>query len=590
MKIHILPPEVADQIAAGEVVERPASVVKELIENALDAGAMNIEVWIEDGGKKLIEVRDNGSGMSADDAEKCVLRHATSKISSIDDVFSIRSYGFRGEALAAVSAVSDFELITMKEGDDSGTCITVECGKLHETKPAAANTGSVFRVRNLFKPTPVRLEHLKNSGTEFSSTKRVFESFALTNPEVGFKLHRDGKNVLDFAPGDKLDRVARVLNEDGAGLLPIEFNGSLVKMNGWVLKPALCSTQKKSQLLWVNGRNIEDHKLVWAVREAYKQTAGIENHMHPKFAIWIEVDPLFVDVNVHPRKTEVKFSDPGDVWSALRQAVSTTLGKDGNASFTSPGAVARFDKVPSVTPPSYSRPNSGFSGESKNSAQNFSKELFSAPSRSFGQMSEGREMVADIEEDKPIGKLRLIGQLANRYILAEGEDGGLWMFDQHALHERQRFESFWHDRDKLVKQKQKLLIAHELNLDEEQKGILFEAKNVLNELGFEIDNGFNVLALPSVLSEENLDEVVANMCEWLEGDQVGEHATDKVLRKLLEYKSCRGSVMFGDKMEREEMQKLLDDFETTTWRDLCPHGRPNHIFWSLDEIGKNFHR
>lgn len=596
MKIHILPPEVADQIAAGEVVERPASVVKEMIENSLDADATHIEVWIEDGGKKLIEVRDNGHGMSPQDAEKCVMRHATSKISSIDDVFAIRSYGFRGEALAAISAVSDFELVTKRKEDSSGTCVTVDCGTMHEAKPAAANNGTTFRVRNLFRPTPARLAHLKNSGTEMSYIKKEVEAFALANPGVSFKLYRDGKSVLDFSAGQKIDRVAQVLSEEKKDLLEVNLDVQAVKISGWILHPSHCSTQKKSQLLWVNGRHIDDHKLAWAVREAYKQTAGIENHIHPKFALWLELDPLLVDVNVHPRKTEVKFSEPGDVWSAVRRAVVQSLGIAGNAQFDTPRAVARFDNISKATPPSsYSGANK-FSSSPRSAAQNFSKQLFGAPAQkpSFSEMHEARSVThaPDVvnKSDELVGALRLIGQLANRYILAEGADGGLWMFDQHALHERQRFEKFWNEREKLAEGRQVLLIPHVTNLDEGQVEILENTKESLFELGFELDGDLNVVAIPSILSEENIDGLIAEMLEWLEGEMVGEHATDKILRKMLEYKSCRGSVMFGDKMEREEMQKLLDDFEHTTWRDLCPHGRPNHVFWSLDEIGKNFHR
>ncbi len=595
MKIHILPPEVADQIAAGEVVERPASVVKEMVENALDAGAGKIEVWIEDGGKKLIEVRDNGCGMSAEDAEKCVMRHATSKISSIDDVFAIRSYGFRGEALAAISAVSDFELVTKRQEDASGTSVTVTCGTMHEAKPAAANEGTIFRVANLFRPTPARLAHLKNSGTEMTAIKKEVEAFAMANPNVDFQLYRDGKSVVNFPAGEQIERVAQVLGEDKRNLLAVELNVSDVKISGWTIKPAYCSTQKKSQLLWVNGRHIEDHKLAWAVREAYKQTAGVENHMHPKFALWLELDPLLVDVNVHPRKTEVKFAEPGAIWSAVRRSIVQPLGEAGNAAFTSPQAVARFDKVPSSTPPSSSYSGNSYGGRpGKSSAPNFSKALFAAPTTSFNQMHEERSVTHSEGEinqpDELVGKLRLIGQLANRYILAEGENAGLWMFDQHALHERQRFEKLWAEKDKLAEGRQKLLLPHETNLDEDQQEVLSGARENLAELGFELDEEMKVVAIPSILSEENIDGLLAEMVEWLEGEQVGEHATDKVLRKMLEYKSCRGSVMFGDKMLPEEMQKLLDDFEHTTWRDLCPHGRPNHMFWSIDEIGKNFHR
>ena len=586
MKIHILPPEVADQIAAGEVVERPASVVKEMMENSIDAGATQIDVFIEEGGKKLIEVRDNGTGMAPEDAEKCVLRHATSKISTIDDVFAIRSFGFRGEALSAISAISDFEIVTKQEKDNAGTCVKVEAGKMISTEPAPANNGTIFRVKNLFYPVPARLAHLKNSGVEMSAIRREFESFALTHPHIGFNLSRDEKIVLDFPIGEQFDRVAKILGEDTSTLIKVEGNLPAAKISGWVLQPGRCGTSKKSQLLWVNGRRIDDYKLAWAIREAYHQTAGIEKHLFPKFALWIELDPLLVDVNVHPRKTEVKFSEPGDMWSAIKNTVTTGLQRSERNSLSAEGSVAQFSPT-NVPTPSYPR-NSSFAGQRKNTA-NFSRELFTQP-KSFSSLhSERNQSIENIPEAEPSGKLQLVGQVARKYILAEA-DNGLWIFDQHALHERQRFEIFWQDREKLVKEKQTLLVPHAPQLDDEQHDILLEKRETLHALGFELDENLNILAIPSLFTEKDLDALLADLAEWMGNEQVGEHTNDKLLRKMLEYKACRGSVMFGDSMQREEMQKLLDDFQTTQWRNLCPHGRPNHVFWSFEDLDRKFHR
>ena len=352
MKIHILPSEVANQIAAGEVVERPASVVKELIENAIDAEATQIDIFIEDEGKKLIEIRDNGTGMTPEDAEKCILRHATSKIHTINDVFTIQSFGFRGEALAAISAISDFEIITKQANDSAGTCVEVSAGKLISTHSAPANKGSIFRIKDLFKPVPARLAHLKNSGIDMTAIRREVESFALTYPHIGFTLFREGKEVSNFPAGKQFDRVIKILGEESNTLLEIEGNFPNVKIHGWVLQPGRCGTNKKSQLLWVNGRHIEDHKLAWAIREAYHQTAGIEKHLVPKFAIWIDIDPILVDVNVHPRKTEVKFSEPGEVWKAIKDTVSAGLRRAERDSLTS-NPVAQFSQNASFSKQSF---------------------------------------------------------------------------------------------------------------------------------------------------------------------------------------------------------------------------------------------
>ncbi len=579
MKIHILPQSVADQIAAGEVVERPASVVKELVENAIDAEATQIDIFIEDGGKQLIEIRDNGLGMNSEDAQKCVLRHATSKIQTIDDIFSIHSFGFRGEALAAISAISHFEIITKQKTDLNGTSVKVDAGKLISTQGAPANDGSIFRIKDLFYPVPARLAHLKQSGTEMTAIRREVESFALSNPQVGFKLFRDGKPVLDFPVGDQFERVTQVLSEESNTLLEVEGNFPAVKIHGWVLQPGRCGTSKKSQLLWVNGRHIEDHKLAWAVREAYHQTAGIEKHLFPKFALWIEVDPILVDVNVHPRKTEVKFSEPGDVWKAVKDTVSAGLRREEHAALKSGGA-AQFSQS------SFARPS--ISTTQKQDTKNFSQELFRTP-KSFHALHAERSHTVEQPKTEPIGKLKLVGQVANKYILAQGETG-LWIFDQHALHERQRFEMFWKDREKLIQEKQTLLLPHFPKLDDEQRNCLLEHRMILHDLGFELDEKLNVLAIPSLFTEKDLDALLAELAEWIENEQVGEHSGDKLLRKLLEYKACRGAVMFGDPMRPEEMQKLLDDFETTQWRNLCPHGRPNHVFWSFEDLDREFHR
>jgi len=586
MKIHILTPDVADQIAAGEVVERPASVVKEMMENAIDANATQIDVFIKDGGKELIEVRDNGTGMAPEDAEKCVLRHATSKISTIDDVFSIQSFGFRGEALSAISAISNFEIVTKQEKDDAGTCVKVDAGKMISNSPAPANNGTIFRVKNLFFPVPVRLAHLKNSGTEMSAIRREFESFALTHPHIGFKLFRDETVVLDFPVGKQFDRVSKILGEDPSALIEVEGNLPAAKIHGWVLQPGRCGTSKKSQLLWVNGRHIDDHKLAWAIREAYHQTAGIEKHLCPKFVLWIELDPLLVDVNVHPRKTEVKFSEPSDIWSAIKNTVTSGLQRSERSSLSAGGTVAQFteNQTPHRTS-SFRSPS--FSGGQKRSAANFSRELFTQP-KSFSDLHSERSGAIE-EEPTPVGKLQLVGQVAKKYILAEAENG-LWVFDQHALHERQRFEMFWKDRETLLKEKQTLLVPHAPQLDEEQRDLLLKERDTLNTLGFELDENLNVIAIPSLFTEKDLDMLLTDLSEWIKDEQIGEHTNDKLLRKILEYKACRGSVMFGDAMQPEEMQKLLDDFETTQWRNLCPHGRPNHVFWSFEGLDREFHR
>ncbi|MCF7846882.1 MAG: DNA mismatch repair endonuclease MutL [Candidatus Gracilibacteria bacterium] len=576
MKIHILPSEVSDQIAAGEVVERPSSVVKELVENAIDAGATDISVRFEQGGKTLLEVADNGTGMTPEDAEKSILRHATSKIASIDDIFSIRSFGFRGEALAAISSVSDFTLVTREKSFDAGTKLSLSAGKNLKISPAPANIGTTVTVRNLFSPTPARLAHLKTDATESAAIVREVESFALSYPQISFRVERDRKEIRSFPPEDSKARAAQILKEPVEQLLEVSQKIGDVQITGFVSQPGACVSQKKFQWISVNGRRIEDWRIAHAVREAYQQSAGIEKHLHPKFTLSLTLDPILVDVNVHPRKLEVKFSEPGEIWRAVKNATMFALSKT-NASFSQtralePGLKSHHSQTASPSPKHWRPPTAPRAFDF--SRQNFERDLSFSPEETTSEIA---------------GELKLIGQVAQKYVVAE-DARGVWFFDQHALHERERFERFWNEREKLLQSRQKLLLPHELKLDETEAEQIAAHLNELETLGFSVSEKLVVTEIPSLLAEENLDEVFADFVEFFATEKVREHFTEKLLRKMLEYKSCRGAVMFGDRLEREEMQRLLDDFARTQWRNLCPHGRPNHWFVPFEELDQKFHR
>jgi DNA mismatch repair protein MutL len=574
MSIQILPQKVADQIAAGEVVERPASVVKELVENSLDARAESVDVYIGDGGKTLIEVRDDGLGMSREDAEKCVLRHATSKIKTIDDLFSIRSFGFRGEALAAISAVSKFELITQTESDETGT--SVKCSGEDEPKisDASSNIGTLIRVQDLFYTTPARLAYLKTEETEYRAIVKEITNFALSKHDVSFKLFKDGKPTLDYpATQSEQARVEQVLKSLSTDLLPVSGKLAQNELTGFVCRPGMCAKSKNHQYLFVNGRRIEDFKLNYAVREAFLQSAGIEKHLHPVFVLFLETDPLLVDVNVHPRKLEVKFSEPREIFSLIKNSVTTALQKSGTNQAFAP-RTPQFSKPTSAS--SMSAPKLNFSDQ--NAGRNFNVPSFT------------KETEVKPEINSP---LTLIGQVENKYIVAQSGEG-VFFFDQHALHERQRFETFWDEYKKKKTQVQKLLTPQIFTFTEDEISLLHENRDEIVKLGFAIsfpaDNEVGVSEVPAMFSEKDLEQVLQDIMKYLGEDQVGEHVQDLLMRKLLEYKACRGSVMFGDPMKPVEMQKLLNDFETTQWRNLCPHGRPNHWFIPFGELDGKFHR
>ncbi len=607
MPIQILPPEISDQIAAGEVVERPSSVIKELVENAIDAGATNIEIYIERGGKKLIEVRDDGRGMSESDAEKCILRHATSKIQKIDDLFSIQSFGFRGEALAAISAVSNFELLTKVEDVDSGTKITVSAGKMEEKSAASANVGTQIKVQDLFFPTPARLQYLKTEETEYRAILREVVSFALSHPEVGFKLSRDEKLGLDLPPVfDQKVRIQKILKYGSEDLLSVKLEEQGMMITGYVCRPDKCAKTKNHQYLFVNGRRIEDFRLAYAIREAYQRSCGIEKHLHPVFVLFLTLDPILVDVNVHPRKLEVKFSEPGDVFSAVKKGVTISLeqGSEGVNKFS-------FDagaKNPSPRQAGELPLTKGALGQKGGGAVNdFNQSMFGGR---FSERNERREQLTENKEqnlklqitnnekrnpnneERSQTEMKLIGQLANKYILAESGDG-FFVFDQHALHERQRFERLCADAEQQRVEVQKLLLPESLAFSPTEYSALWENKAELEALGFVLNFSepvVEIVAVPVLLVGENFRALFEDFVYYFENEKVGEHQMEKLLREVLERKSCRGSVMFGDPMTREAMQQLLDDFNSTKWKLLCPHGRPNHVFMGFEELDRMFHR
>ena len=609
MSILVLPPQIRDQIAAGEVVERPASVVKELVENAVDAGAKNIEIFLEDGGKTKIEVRDDGHGMTPQDAEKSVLRHATSKIKKISDLFSIQSFGFRGEALAAISSISDFELTTKPAGQNLGTRLRVRSGKAEKIEQTAANTGTRILVRDLFCTTPVRREYLKSDAREYwASIKEIF-GLALSHREIGFQVFNSEKLVFDLPPsGDGLARASKILKINASDLLPItsanrgQRPDRGVKVSGFLCRPDSCARTKSGQFLLVNGRRIDDFRLHFAVREAYLSACGMEKGWHPRFAIFLEIDPVLVDVNVHPRKLEVKFLDPSRVFSEIEQTVFSVLSEAAKTFRATPDPVAMTNLGPFLPPQkNFRAPSSDFKStpsfprapkenfwEKNFSASNFEREKkFETP------LQQPKTSSQKIDENAEIGELKLIGQGARKYIFAENEQG-VFIFDQHAAHERVRFEKFWKKYFGAKLEIQTLLTPQKAKLPESEISALHEHKAQLEKMGFDLkfpaDDLCEISAVPTFLAGENLENLVADLAAYFQNEMVGESAPEKVLRKLVEYKACRGAVFFGDELARDEMEQILIDLQCTQFRWLCAHGRPNYWFISFDEMDGWFHR
>lgn len=593
MTISVLPSHISDQIAAGEVVERPASVVKELIENSLDAQATHIEIKIQDGGKTLIEIRDNGSGMSPEDAEKCVLRHATSKIKNIDDLFSIYSFGFRGEALAAISAVSRFQLITKTKDLNYATQITIQGGESKKIEQTSSNTGTIIRIQDLFYTTPARLQYLKTEETEYRQILKECISFALAHPDVSFKLFKNETLTQDYPATKTLEnRLHQIFPKFSRDFIPLEEKNRETHLSGFISSPEAGQSHKNHQYLFVNGRHIYDYRLNFAVREAYVKSCGIEKHLHPFFVLFIQTDPILVDVNVHPRKLEIKFSEPAEIFQLIQSGVIKTL-REKSSSFLSDRSSTSSPYAPSKN--SFFPPSPP-SVKEKKASQNFSQKLFS-PFQSFQSLYQEREEKKEIPLSSPEPstekKLTALAQIDKKYILAESEEG-IFLFDQHALHERERFEKLWEKYKSQPHHLQNLLTPQVFSLTEDEISLLYEHQKALKEMGIDIsfpsDTSVEIKTIPAILTGQDLEKILFECLQYLENHHISETGQDQMMRKLLEYKSCRGAIMYGDKISLEEAQKLLDDFLLTKWSHLCPHGRPNHVFWSFEDLDKKFHR
>lgn len=590
MSIKILPSHISDQIAAGEVVERPASVVKELVENSLDAGSSFIEIDIEEGGIKKIEVRDDGQGMDGKDLELSILRHATSKIEVIDDIFTLHSFGFRGEALAAIAAVSKCVITSRTNDVSSAQTLKVIFGEKAPLEESAGPVGTTLLIEDLFGSVPARKKYLRSERVEFKTLYREVVAFALANPAVGFKFTHNEKIVFEVQPTTSENRVLELLPLKD-GLVKVDASVSSMKIYGFLSKPDKAQKTRNHQYLFVNGRHIDDKRLGFAIRDAYTQTCGLDKALHPPFVLFLEIDPLLVDVNVHPRKTEVAFSDPRDVYSFVSRSTRNALGEFsagqmynvpqqnfGRNTFP-PSPSKSF--VPHPTLPTFSQR----SMERESLSGNYSSSVFQDQS-GFEQLEEQKA------SSEPTGELRLVGQVAQKYIIAEADEG-LFVFDQHALHERIRFEMLVDQVSRKKVEIQPLLIPQLISLSPDQQAVLEEHQKYLEDLGLAVtfkENGVEVLALPQLLEPEPLDFLFQDMVRYFEEDQTFEHSLDRLLRILLEFKSCRGSIKFGDRLEKEEMQQLLKQYQELSHKLLCPHGRPNHVFWRFDDLDKSFYR
>ncbi|NTF86246.1 DNA mismatch repair endonuclease MutL [Agrobacterium rhizogenes] len=605
MTIKQLSETLINQIAAGEVIERPASAAKELIENALDAGATRIEIATAGGGKALLRVSDNGSGMEQADLELAIKRHCTSKIS--DTLDDIRTLGFRGEALPSIGSVARLSIASRRVGSAGGAEIAVAGGKVLHLRPAAANPGTIVEVRDLFFATPARLKFLKTEKAEAAAITEVVKRMAIAFPQVRFVLSGSDRSTLEFpATGDdRLARMAQVLGKDFKdNAIELDAEREDVRLTGFAGVPTFNRGNSAHQYAFVNGRPVQDKLILSAIRGAYAET--IPSGRYPIAVLSITLDPALLDVNVHPAKSDVRFRDPGLVRGLIVGAIREALAREGDRAattgadgmlraFTSgfqPGWRPSAPSAPWTPEASPSRPYQpaatngyGFRERPQAAFDGLTMPTARAESTPFVEPTQSEEPARF-----PLGAAR--AQLHENYIVAQTDDG-LVIVDQHAAHERLVFEEMRKALHSKRLSSQVLLIPEIVDLPEEDCDRLMVFADELGELGLAIERfGPGAIAVretPAMLGEVDAQGLIRQLA-----DEIAEWDTASGLAAKLEYvaatMACHGSVRSGRRLRPEEMNALLRQMEATPGSGQCNHGRPTYIELKLSDIERLFGR
>ena len=588
-----------NRIAAGEVVERPASAVKELVENALDAGASRIEVGYADGGKTLIRVTDDGCGMTADDLPMALARHATSKIDG-SDLLNIRSFGFRGEALPSLGAVARLKITSRAEGAEAAA-IAVAGGRIAPVRPAALSQGTVVELRDLFYATPARLKFLRSDRAEAQAIKDVVQRLAMAEPFVGFALRDvsgggEGRIVLraDAEQGELFDALSRrlrtLIGKDFAdNALPIDAEREGIRLTGFAALPTYSRGAAVEQFLFVNGRPVRDKLLIGALRAGYMDV--LSRDRHPAAVLNLICDPERVDVNVHPAKAEVRFREPGVARGLIVSALRHALAEAGHrASSTVSGLTLGAMRPEPATPRIYQmdRPSQTALRTAYAAQAPLAPELAEASARFDHQTDEKAQEEA--AKDCPLGAAR--AQVHENYIIAQTETG-LVIVDQHAAHERLVYERLKRQRDENGVAAQALLIPEIVDLSEGDAQLLLAHAEALGQLGLTIEpfggSAVAVRETPALLGEVNATALVKDILDELRdlGDsQRLQSRIDAVLSRM----SCHGSIRSGRRMRPDEMNALLREMEKTPLSGQCNHGRPTYVELKLSDIERLFGR
>ena len=595
MSIRQLPDTLINQIAAGEVVERPASVVKELVENALDAGARRIDIDLEEGGVRLIRIRDDGGGIPPEELPLAVTRHATSKIASIDDLEAVATLGFRGEALPSVASVSRFSLTSRHHAAEHGAMLQVDGGRIGQVAPQSHPTGTTVEVRDLFYNVPARRKFLRAERTELSHIEEWLRSLALARPDVELRVSHNGKPSRRWkGEGDLLSdvRLHEALGQDFArNTLRVDHSGAGLRLHGWIAQPAYNRASTDQQYLYVNGRAVRDRSVAHAVRQAFSDV--LFHGRHPAYVLFLELDPRGVDVNVHPAKHEVRFRESRLVHDFVYRTLHEALAQ------TRAGSMPSHDVSNSAAHPTSHPASHGWAMPPPRQA-GIGLQVGDAPAayaalyadRAPDSASQGFvPMPADDEQGMPpLGFA--IAQLHGIYILAENVDG-LIVVDMHAAHERIGYEKLKTAHDGAGLRTQPLLVPASLSVSEREADIAEREADTLAKLGFEVarsgPQSLLMRSVPALLAQGDVEALLRDVLADLR-----EHGTTRRIEEtrdeLLSTMACHGAVRANRRLTIHEMNALLRDMEATERSGQCNHGRPTWTRFSLAEMDRWFLR
>lgn len=579
MPIRVLPPQVANRIAAGEVVERPASVVKELVENALDSGASEIAVTLAGGGGELIRVQDNGCGIAAAEVPLAFQRYATSKLANLDDFDQLHTLGFRGEALPTIAAVADVTLVTRPAASEGGYLYHVRAGVLVEEGPRAAPPGTTITVRDLFREVPARRKYLRAQATEASHCIQVVTQYALARPDIRITVSNENRRVLQTPGSGALrDAAAAVLGADTAGQL-LELSADpnanpLITVTGLVSPPGITRSSRGGISLFVNGRWVQNRSLAYAAEEAYQNLLMVGRY--PIAILQVQLPPSEVDVNVHPRKMEVRFTGEREVFAAVQRVVRGAL------TGQQPGAHA-LPPVGALGVPAFT----SLSPMASQTALQFQVAAIPPP------LEPPRVLLpaeAHGPQPEPSGRrlplLRVVGQMGGTYLVTESPNG-MYLVDQHAAHERVRYELVLARLQERAVESQGLLEPRLLQLAPEHVPLLFAERALLERFGFQFEEfGDREVLLRAMPAGVRLATVPQFIAEVAQGLRAGEARTERLATSI----ACHSAVRAGDPLTLPEMRTLLEDLEACAAPQTCPHGRPTMLHMSVAQLEREFGR